>query len=148
MSSRGKCVQLLFFQCNYQFELMSYDWSLFKWYCKTQIARKWFADVFRPTRIYLSVVSVCLCVCVCVCARVLFNRRVRNSLPFFCLNDEMFAKVSTPLLCWLANTKLQYFVREEETREVKLGGERRVKDYYSILWYICIMSVMFKKFVN
>ena len=43
--------------------LISYDLGLFKWYRKTQIARKWFAKVFRHTRIYLSVVSLCLCVC-------------------------------------------------------------------------------------
>jgi len=47
----------------------------------------------------------------------------------------MFAKVSTPLLCWLANTKLQYFVREEETREVQLGEGQKVKDYYIASYY-------------
>jgi hypothetical protein len=74
-------------------------------------------------------------VCVRVRARVLFNRCVRNSLAFFCLNDEMFAKVSTPLPRWLANTKLQYFVREEETRQVQLEGERKVKYYYIAAYY-------------
>ena len=63
-------MQFLFFQCNYQFEPISYDLGLFKWYRKTQIARKSFADVFRPARIYLSVVSVCVCVCVCMCVCV------------------------------------------------------------------------------
>ena len=76
-----------------------------------------------------------MCVCVRARAYVLFNRCMRYSLPFFCLNDEMFAKISTPLLCWLANTKLQYFLREEETREVQLGGEQKVKDYYIAAYY-------------
>ena len=71
-----------------------------------------------------------MCVCVCVRACVFYLSGVRNSLPFICLHDEMFAKFSTPFLCWFANTKVQYFVREEETREVQLGGEQRVKAYY------------------